>query len=255
MRWLRRRRMTIGSLFSGIGGIEIGLERAGLGPVIWQAERDAFCLEVLAKHWPDAHRYEDVKEVDSSAQRPYIICGGFPCQDISVASRGRGGGIQGKHSGLWQELVRAVEDLRPSWVVVENVDGSAWRKWVPLVRGALHIVGYASVPIRLPASYCGAPFRGSRVFVVAKTNSNGQSDGALYAQMAELPELTRPVRSEWGRPPPGALGMANGLPNRSLRLTAIGNAVVPHQAEAIGRAIVASNARWTAIVPNRACGS
>lgn len=86
--------MTIGSLFSGIGLLELGLERAGLGDVAWQAEIDPYCRAVLARHWPDAVRYSDVREVTSEATRVSVMCGGFPCQPFSVA---------GKRSGLSDE--------------------------------------------------------------------------------------------------------------------------------------------------------
>lgn len=76
--------LTIGSLFSGIGGLEMGLERAGLGPVLWQAEREPYCLRVLARHWPDARRFNDVREVTrGNAGHVDLVCGGFPCQPVS----------------------------------------------------------------------------------------------------------------------------------------------------------------------------
>lgn len=112
--------MRIGSLFSGIGGLELGLElgleRAGLGPVIWQAEREGFRRSILERHWPGVTRYTDVKEVDHGCATPDLICGGFPCQDVSDASRGRGGGLTGERSGLWAEFARIVQTLRPTWV-------------------------------------------------------------------------------------------------------------------------------------------
>ena len=90
--------MTIGSLFSGIGGLELGLEWAGLGPVRWQVEQDMWCRAVLAKHWPDAGRFDDVCTVGAELEPVDIICGGFPCQDLSNA--GARAGLAGARSGL-----------------------------------------------------------------------------------------------------------------------------------------------------------
>lgn len=156
--------LAIGSLFSGIGGLELGLEACGLGPVLWQAEIDPFCRAVLAKHWPDARRYEDVRAIDETTERPDVICGGFPCQDLSLA--GKRAGLGAERSGLWWEFRRIVRVLQPRFVVVENVF-SAWRNWLPIVRRGLWKVGYASVPVRVSAADVGADHERARCFVVA----------------------------------------------------------------------------------------
>jgi len=102
--------LRIGSLFSGIGGLELGLERAGLGPTLWQVEIDPFCRRVLERHWPEAKRFERVEEVGrANLASVDIICGGFPCQDVSVA--GRGEGMSGARSGLWYEFERILAEL------------------------------------------------------------------------------------------------------------------------------------------------
>lgn len=107
--------LTIGSLFAGIGGLELGLEMAGLGPVLWQVESEPFCRRVLAKHWPEANR--SVTDVRTAGRRNLdqvdLICGGFPCPDVSSA--GAGVGITGDRSGLWFEFKRIVWDLGPQW--------------------------------------------------------------------------------------------------------------------------------------------
>lgn len=111
--------LTVGSLFSGIGGLELGLERAGMRTV-WQVEQNEYCRKVLAKHWPDVQRFIDVREVGAHNLPPVdLICGGFPCQDISNA--GTMEGLAGERSGLWSEYARIVRELRPRYVVVENV--------------------------------------------------------------------------------------------------------------------------------------
>ena len=157
--------MTIGSLFSGIGGLEKGLEIAGLGPVLWQVECDPFCRRVLERHWPGATRFEDVCDVSAAELAPVdLICGGFPCQDVSSA--GKGAGLAGERSGLWREFARIVGELRPSWVVVENVASGA-RRWVDAVVRDLGQLGYATLPVPLSAADVGAPHRRARIFLVA----------------------------------------------------------------------------------------
>lgn len=153
----------IGSLFSGIGGLELGLEWAGLGPVIWQVEKDPFCRAVLAKHWPEVPRYDDVTTVRSL---PYadVVCGGFPCQDVSAA--GRQAGLGGARSSLWWYFASLVGKVRPRFVVVENVASGA-RLWLPTVRRHLHLLGYDSTAYALSAADVGAPHLRRRVFVVA----------------------------------------------------------------------------------------
>lgn len=264
---------TIGSLFAGIGGLELGLERAGLGPVIWQAESDPFCRRVLQKHWPGVKRYHDVREVDGGAEQPEIICGGFPCQDVSSA--GKGAGLAGKRSGLWFEFSRVVGDIRPRWVIVENVASGA-RRWVDAVCAQLGQLGYEALPLPISAQDVGAPHIRRRVFVVAHAvgeqlrqqpeRSCGQdregaalaaqpgagaaaaSHGDPYGEGQPAEPLNAEVaglRGVAGRASPWATapefrGMDDGLRHRVDRLRALGNAVVPQCAEVIGHAIVAS---------------
>ena len=156
--------LTIGSLFSGIGGLEMGLEMSGLGPVLFQVEKDEYCLKILEKHWPGVKRFKDVKEVTAeTASRVDILCGGFPCQDVSAA--GKGAGLGGSRSGLWYEFARIVGELRPEWVVVENV-ASGGNRWVDAVRGDLEREGYTTLPVPLSAADVGAPHLRRRVFIV-----------------------------------------------------------------------------------------
>lgn len=119
--------LTVGSLFAGIGGFDLGFERSGIVPV-WQVEKDDNCNRILERHWPDVPRYRDVTEFGKSTTtvQPDIICGGFPCQDISVA--GCRAGLAGERSGLWYEYARILDEFRPSWVCIENVAGllSSW---------------------------------------------------------------------------------------------------------------------------------
>jgi len=169
---------TIGSLFSGIGGLELGLEWAGLGRVTWQVEKDAYCRQVLAKHWPDAVRYEDVRAVGAhNLSRVDVLCGGFPCQDISIA--GKGAGLSGARSGLWSEYARIIRELRPRIVVVENVSALVVRG-LDRVLCDLAASGYDAVWFHLRASDVGAPHLRERLFIVAYADGvrESQSQGA-----------------------------------------------------------------------------
>lgn len=135
----------IGSMFSGIGGLELGLERAGLGTVAWQAEIDLNASEVLAKHWPDSRNLGDVSQVEwSDEHRVDVLCAGFPCQPASTAGRREG---MADDRWLWPEVARALAALRPAHLVAENVpglltvnDGDGFRQVVT----DLHRLGYSA---------------------------------------------------------------------------------------------------------------
>jgi DNA (cytosine-5)-methyltransferase 1 len=166
--------LTIGSLFSGIGGLELGLEWAGLGPVIWQVERDPFCRRVLARHWPGVPRYADIKQATrTNLDVPGVLVGGFPCQDVSSA--GNRAGLAGKRSGLWSEFRRLAAELGPEWIVVENVASGAGL-WVDRVCADLAELGYATLPIPLSAVGVGLPHRRRRIFIVAYTHGEQLRD-------------------------------------------------------------------------------
>lgn len=167
--------MRIGSLFSGIGGLELGLEWAGVGHTVWQVEREPFCQRVLAKHWPDAQRFDDVTKVGAHNLPPVeVICGGFPCQDISYA--GKGAGLAGERSGLWFEFARIVRELRPRFVVVENVSALLSRG-LDAVLGTLASLGYDAEWSCVRASDVGARHRRERVFVIAWRVDDADSRG------------------------------------------------------------------------------
>ena len=159
---------TIGSLFAGIGGLELGLSVA-LGAntrTSWQVEIDPFCRSVLARHWPEADRsVTDVRLAGSATLPPVdIICGGFPCQDISQA--GKGAGLEGGRSGLWFHMLRVVCELQPQWVVIENVQ-SLRTKGLGRVLHGLADVGYDAEWSLLSAAQVGAPHLRKRLFIIA----------------------------------------------------------------------------------------
>ena len=162
--------IKIGSLFAGIGGFELGLERAIPGAeTIWQVEQNAFCQKVLAKHWPDAKIYNDVRNITRDNVEPIdILCGGFPCQDISLA--GKGMGLHGKKSGLWWEMLRIISELRPRIVVMENVAAVLIRGGCQVV-GSLAEIGYCTEWTVISARDFGAPHLRRRWFAVAYSDS------------------------------------------------------------------------------------
>ena len=164
--------IKLGSLFSGLGGFELGLERAIPGlETIWQVEQEEFCQRVLQKHWPNAEIYNDVKSVGKHNLKPVdIICGGFPCQDISTA--GKQGGIHGKKSGLWWEFQRIISELQPRVAIMENVP-NLLTLGMPEVLGSLSEMGYDAKWGSIKAANVGATHRRERVFILAYKPSIG----------------------------------------------------------------------------------
>lgn len=163
--------LTIGSLCSGAcDGMALGLEWAGLGPVVWQVEIESDRRTNLARHWPDADRsVSDVRSAQGRLARVDCILATFPCKDLSSA--GARAGLDGAQSGIWFDCLRIIDELRPDWVVVENVASGA-ANWVPHVRAGLERLGYSCLPVPIAASDCGAPHRRARVFVIA--NADGE---------------------------------------------------------------------------------
>lgn len=158
--------MTFGSLFSGIGGFDLGFEKAGL-QCRWQVENDISCQVILEKHWPDVKRFGDIREITGKEMEPVdVICGGFPCQDLSVA--GRRVGLSAARSGLFYELLRIVSETRPRWFIIENVPGllsSNQGRDMGAVIGSLAKLGYGIAWRVLDAQYFGVPQRRRRVFI------------------------------------------------------------------------------------------
>jgi DNA (cytosine-5)-methyltransferase 1 len=162
-------------LFSGIGGFSLGLERTGGFKTVAFCEIEPFPRKVLVKHWPEVPQYEDVRTLTAERLAADgiavdVICGGFPCQDISTA--GKGAGLAGERSGLWREIARLVGELRPSYVIVENVSALLGRG-LGTVLGDLAEIGYDAEWHCIPASHVGAPHRRDRIWIVAYPNSVG----------------------------------------------------------------------------------
>ncbi len=307
--------LTFGSLFAGIGGFDLGFERAGMVGK-WQVEIDDYCNKVLAKHWPDVERFRDVRKVHGAmahassrrfnASRPGfgkkdtrqtpnrikrfsqdetkhscptclppvdVICGGFPCQPFSAAGK-RCGAEDDRN--LWPEFRRIVEEVRPRWVVAENVPGLI-KLYLDTVLSDLEGLGYTTGQVVIPAVAFDAPHRRDRLWIVAnsdtaglekrqsKSSHNGTKQpaikrGSAMANTSGAKSNGWHNGAEWGQrgqgnasqnggsggrvedvgwpiePPVGRV--AHGIPRRVDRLRALGNAVVPQAAEHIGRLII-----------------
>lgn len=270
--------MTFGSLFSGIGGMDLGLERAGM-TCKWQVEIDPFCQRVLAKHWPGVKRYGDIRAVGSELERVDLIAGGFPCQDVSHA--GNKAGLDGEQSGLWFEYARIIRHIRPRIVLVENVSALLVRG-IDRVLGELAASGYSAEWQCLPAAAFGAPHIRDRVFILGYSDEShggapwtrkdqrwaaglpfGSSESNAAKQILAHPQgepirpglRPRSPREEWRRrlgdsssagdawtTEPTLGRVADGVPDRVDRLRGLGNAVVPQVAEWIGRRIMEASA-------------
>lgn len=251
---LRLTRVNVLSLFAGIGGLELGLERAGMR-VVGQVEIDPFCREVLAKHWPEVPRHDDVRtavEWWGSKPRPRVdvICGGFPCQPVSLAGKGL---AQRDERWLWPEMDVIIDALRPEWVLWENVPGLR-NRGLDVVHSDLVRRGYRHRVGRIRACEVGAPHSRARLFGVAHAPRYGRgawrpggSAGEAAQREHEPPQgmergaETRPRSGHWASEPALARlvdGLPRGLVERSGR--AFGNAVVPQVSEYIGRLITAS---------------
>lgn len=238
--------VKVGSLFSGVGGIDLGLERAG-ATVAWQSEIDPLACRVLAKHWPNTPNLGDITLIDwKDVERVDIIAGGYPCQPFSHAGQ-RAGTDDRRH--LWPYVADAIRHLRPRFALMENVAGHLSLGF-DRVLGDLAEIGYDAQWDCLPAASVGAPHVRDRVFIVAYPHggcSGGVDDDGgdgreVLAQGLEWVFRGSPRRQDWGPRPDSAAvrGMADELPHRVDRLRALGNAVVPAVAEHIGRRLMAA---------------
>jgi DNA (cytosine-5)-methyltransferase 1 len=162
--------MRIGSLFSGIGGLDLACEQAFNGETVWQVEREPYCQRVLESRWPNAKRHSDVREVGAHNLEPIdVLCGGFPCQDLSQA--GRHAGLDGEKSGLYTELLRIAQELAPSYVVMENVPKLLHYR--ERLEGDFARIGYGLLWQQCEASDVGAPHKRRRVFALAVQGMQG----------------------------------------------------------------------------------
>jgi DNA (cytosine-5)-methyltransferase 1 len=242
-------KLRVLDLFSGIGGFSLGLERTDGFETVAFCEVEPHCRRVLAKHWPEVPCYDDVRTLTGARLAADgigvdVICGGFPCQDISAT--GKREGINGSRSGLWFEYARLIGELRPCYVIVENVADLLIRGF-DRVLGSLAALGYDAEWDCISAAHVGTHHRRDRAWVVAYPERRG-----LEGRMFECPRPTAgkpisdcrgrfgyPIGTAWSGEPELAM-LVHGLPDHVAGVGAIGNAVVPAIPELIGRGILAS---------------
>jgi len=237
---------------------DLGLERAGMR-CVGQVEIEPFCQKVLAKHWPDVWRWNDVKTLTGETVRQHcetvdLLCGGVPCQPASVAGKRKGAA---DHRWLWPDFLRLVSEINPVWVLAENprgitslrVEGMQFSEWIAREFAAR---GYELLPFKLAAENVNAPHSRDRVWFMANpATSRRKASGRIsIAQPGQASARNWPgERVEFGR---GNSGRVRRLPDAELlrvddgfpseldtdRIAALGNAIVPQVAEVIGRAIM-----------------
>jgi DNA (cytosine-5)-methyltransferase 1 len=291
--------MRVLDLFSGIGGFSLGLERAGMHTVAF-CEIDPYCRAVIARHWPRVPIFTDICELTAKAvansagpqragkagrrfnstrrakERPDgcgidVICGGFPCQDISVA--GKGAGISGARSGLWREFSRIIGLVQPNYVIVENVP-ALLNRGMEVVLGNLAQIGYDAEWEIISAADVGADHIRERIWIIAYPHvlrklqserifkdirgrlNHSIEETSAYFDGARLQERfmhtgvpSETGQDDYGENPtldiegsatPHLVRRFHGIPNRMDRIKALGNSVVPQIPEIIGRAIMRS---------------
>lgn len=238
--------MRVLSLFAGIGGFDLGLERTSGFETVAFCEIDPFARRVLAKNWPKVPCYDDVRELSGERLAADgiavdVICGGFPCQDISAA--GKRQGLSGARSGLWREYARLIGELAPRFVIMENSAELLGLGMGDLL-GDLASLGYDARWDCIPAAVLGAPHGRDRVWLVAYP-----TEVARVHEPDVGHQLWRWVSDDrnawpacpWGSPAAAVCRVDDGVPDRVDRTGALGNAVVPAIPELIGRAILASS--------------
>ena len=226
--------MRVGSLFAGIGGFDLGLERAGM-EIRWQVENNLWCQRVLAKHWPNVTRYGDIKQVDWHTIEPVdLVCGGFPCQPFSLAGKRKG---FDDDRYLWPEVVRCLDAVRPTWFLGENVPGIV-NVALDQVCADLESLGYTVQAFNIPACAVDAAHQRKRIWIVAHTNRQGPQGRRSEYGLGEGQGQMQIGRCDWWSCEPGVQRVAYGIPARVDRLRGLGNAVVPQVVEVLGRMMI-----------------
>ena len=237
--------MKVLDLFSGIGGFSLGLERAGMETVAF-CEFEPHAQEVLRKHWPDVPIHSDVRELDAKQYRGTVdvVCGGFPCQDLSSA--GKQAGFSGERSSLYREMLRIISDCRPRYAIFENVTGlltGESGRWFGQFLYDLAEIGFDAEWHCIEAGYVGAPHRRDRVWIIAypKCERQPRQGGLLKSinpEASAYREASGIVDAFQGKSLPYVCRGHDGISQGMDRLTRLGNSVVPQIPEQIGRAIM-----------------
>lgn len=258
-------KLKVLDLFSGIGGFSLGLERTGGFETVAFCEIEEFPRKILTKHWPGVHCYEDVTKLTreqlatDGITEIDIITGGFPCQDISAS--GKQGGISAGRSGLWSEIIRLSSEIRPSFILIENVSNllaGERGNWFATVLADLASIGYDAEWHCIEAANVGLPHGRDRVWILSYPNgkrwgslvksqqvrsayiNNKKSEKRRSIALGVLPHVDRLFANSGGSIERNDDGISEGL----VRLKAFGNAVVPQIPEMIGYAILEAEKEW-----------
>ena len=265
--------ITLGSMFAGIGGLELGFESTGRFETKWQVEIDDYANQVLSKHWPSVARWKNVKTFPPRPVSDWqcdVIAGGFPCQDLSFA--GKGAGLAGERSGLFSEIIRVASIIKPRAIVLENV-AALYARGLDVVLGELAQIGFDAEWHCVSAASVGAPHRRDRVFIIG-WNTNGEhveavggvqkrqvaDSGGSGGNLADSDDKQRKrrkqetlrrqsrisresrrssadQRTQWATEPQVGR-VANGVSRRVDRLRCLGNAIVPQVAQVVAERVL-----------------
>jgi DNA (cytosine-5)-methyltransferase 1 len=235
-------------LFAGIGGLSLGLERAGF-TIAGQVEIDPRCRSILARHWPEVPRHDDVRTAPAwwaARPAPDVVAGGFPCQPVSGAGRRL---AQADPRWLWPAMADVIAATGPAWVIIENVPGLRSRGLADVLSDLARL-GYRARPGLISACQMGAPHVRKRLFTLAHAQSlrcgqrqperPDRDDPPLRPGPLADPQRVRrlPARRDPWADEPRLDRVAYGVPDRVDRTRGLGNAVVPAVAEHIGQMIL-----------------
>lgn len=258
-------KLTHGSLFSGIGGFELGAEWAGI-KTLWNCEIESFQRSILKKHFPNAKQYADIKEL-KNPEYVDIISGGFPCQDISIGSTRGAQGITGERSGLWSEYFRIIRDIRPQYVLAENSPAITFRG-LEQVLCDLSEIGYYAEWQCLSATSFGFKDKRERIYIIAYPREISKFRQGMGNAFIEIPEYKRTQigSKDWSSfeldtkemvfrynkgadirqdlaTEPLLCGESYGFPNWMDRLGSLGNSVKPQIAQYLFECIKQHNGK------------